>query len=193
MTNDLNDLDAVRFEKIIDEHKGHLKRIEDGIVEGVQEGVKEGVAEGLKDGVKDGLKEGLKEGFDKGFINIGEGDSKDIIDKITEGIIIIDLEERAEYSIERGVKEYLQGVCGRFIDEIRHKDIKLSKNQVKEISTLIKRTEKEAEERIKRKLQNNFFYRASVEGIKAALEESFEKNGAECEERIYKEIKKQEE
>ena len=189
MTNVLNDLDAVRFEKIIDEHKGHLKSIEDGIVEGVQEGVKEGVAEGLKDGVKDGL----KEGFDKGFINIGEGDIKDIIDKITEGINIIDLEERAEYSIERGVKEYLQGVCGRFIDEIQHKDIKLSKNQVKEIITLIKRTEKEAEERIGRKLQNNFFYRASVEGIKAALEESFEKNGAECEERIYKEIKKQEE
>ena len=189
MTNDLNDLDAVRFEKIIDEHKGHLKSIEDGIVEGVQEGVKEGVAEGFKDGVKDGL----KEGFDKGFINIGEGDSKDIIDKITEGINIIDLEERAEYSIERGVKEYLQGVCGRFIDEIRHKDIKLSKNQVKVFITLIKRTEKEAEERIGRKLQNNFFCRASVEGIKAALEESFEKNGAECEERIYKEIKKQEE
>lgn len=185
MTNVLNDLDAVRFEKIIDEHKGHLKSIEDGIVEGVQEGVKEGVSEGLKDGVKDGL----KEGFDKGFINIGEGDIKDIIDKITEGINIIDLEEHAEYSIERGVKEYLQGVCGRFIDEIRHKDIKLSKNQVKEIITLIKRTEKEAEERIGRKLQNNFFYRASVEGIKAALEESFEKNGAECEERIYKEIK----
>jgi flagellar biosynthesis/type III secretory pathway protein FliH len=81
MTNVLNDLDAVKFEKIIDEHKGHLKSIEDGIVEGVQEGVKEGVSEGLKDGVKDGL----KEGFDKGFINIGEGDSKDIIDKITEG------------------------------------------------------------------------------------------------------------
>lgn len=189
MTNDLNDLDVTRFEKIIDEHKGHLKSIEDGIVEGVQEGVKEGVSEGLKDGVKDGL----KEGFDKGFINIGEGDIKDIIDKITEGINIIDLEERAEYSIERGVKEYLQGVCGRFIDEIQHKDIKLSKNQVKEIITLIKRTEKEAEERIGRKLQNNFFYRASVEGIKAALEESFETNGAECEERIYKEIKKQEE
>jgi hypothetical protein len=87
----------------------------------------------------------------------------------------------------------LQGVCEEIIAEIRSKGIKLSENQVKNIIKFIKRTEKEAEERIGRRFQNNFFYRASVEGIKAALEESFEKNGAECEERIYKEIKKQEE
>lgn len=186
MTDDLDDLDVVRFEKIINEQKGHLESIEDGIVEGVQEGVNEGVSEGLKVGVKDGL----TEGFAKGFINIGEEDIKDIIADFSEQIIIIDLEESAECSIEEGVKNYLQAIYEKIIDEIRSKDIKLSENQVKNIIKLIKRTEKEAEERIGRKLQNNFFYRASIEGIKTALEESFDKNVAECEERIYKEIRK---
>ena len=188
MTNDSNDSDVVRFEKIINEHKGHLKSIEDGIVEGVREGVNEGVSEGLKAGVKDGL-----EGFAKGFINIGEGDIKDIIKDISEEIIRNNVKESAEYSIEKGVKKYLQGICEKIIDEIRSKDIKLSENQVKTIIKLIKETEKESEERIGRKHPNNFFFRASIEGIKTALKESFEKNIAECEERIDKEIRKREE
>ena len=187
MSNELNDLDVTRFEKIIDEHKGHLKSIEDGIVEGVREGVKEGVSEGLKAGVKDGL----TEGFDKGFINIGEGDIKGIIENISEEIIRNSVKESAEYSIEKGVKRYLQGVCEEIIAAIRSKCIKLSENQVKNIIKLIKRTEKEAEERIGRRFQNNFFYRASVWGIESALEESFDNTVAECEARLYEEIRKQ--
>lgn len=187
MTDKSEDLEVVRFEQIIREHKGHLESILEGMVEGVREGVKEGVSEGFKAGILDGLNESLA----KGFINVGEEDIKDIAKDISEEIIRESVKESAEKSIEKGVKKRLQGVCEKIIAEIRSKDTELSELQVKTIITLIKKTEKEAVERIWTTLPNNFFSRASMGGLLAALEDCFAKSVAECETRIYNEIRKQ--
>ena len=130
-----------KVERIIDEHKGYLESISDGVLDGILEGMKEGVVDGLKRGVKDGL----KECFVKGFINIGQDDIGDMLEDIPEEIIKNSVKEGAKYIFEKGTKDYLQRVCQKLVDRIQREDIKLSKDQTGRVLGLIKRSEGECE------------------------------------------------
>ena len=179
MNSDLN-----KIEEIIDEHKSYLKSINYGIVEGVSEGVREGVAEGLKNGVKDGL----KECFTKGFINIGQDDIGEILEDIPEEIIKSSVKEGARYIFEKSTGEYLQMVCRELIDRIQKEDIKLSGDQAGYVLELVKRSEREAVEKMVARLPHNPFLREITAGVQAALEESLDKNFEAWESRIREEI-----
>jgi flagellar biosynthesis/type III secretory pathway protein FliH len=164
--------DLKKVEEIIDEHKSHLESINDGIMEGISAGIREGVTKGLKNG----LKGGLKECFVEGFIDIGQDDIGDILKDIPEELVKSSVKEGARYIFEESTKDYLQNVCQKLVDRIQKGEVKLSKDQTELVLDLIKRSEKEALNKMVARLPNNPFFRNVAVGMQTALEESLEKN-----------------
>lgn len=173
-----------RIEKIVNQHKSHLRSISDEIIKGTLEGIKEGLTDGLKRGIKDGL----KDCFVKGFINIGEDDIGDILEDIPEEIIKNVVKEGAKYIFENSTEDYLQRICQKIVDGIQKEDIKLSKDQTGDVLDRIRRSQQEALKNMMERLPNNPFLREVMAGMQTAWEESLEKTLKACEEKIQKEI-----
>jgi len=173
-------VDIKKIEQIVEEEHDCLKSIHEGIVEGVREGIREGMVSGLKRGARDGLKECLAEGLG----NVGTVEIGDILQGISEDIVKTIIRESAKNICTMSARSYIQGICGRVVNEVKNLGVMLSEAQVQYILDLVMKSEQEAVKWMMKSLPDNPFVKEFAAGFRVALENSLKEELKSCQERL---------
>jgi hypothetical protein len=166
--------------KAVDEHESYLKSIGDGIAKGALEGVKKSVPSGIKNGIKDGV----KECFSKGLGNVTGEDIKAIITDIPQKIEKSCIKESARQIINICTGYYVESVRRKIVKQIKKKELRLSREQLEDILTLLKKAEQEAMKKVSNMLPNKYFLKDIISGVQKSLEENLDNNFKACEEEL---------